>query len=155
MASLGNFNADEFENTYTPIPAGKYTAIITASEMKSTKAGGQRLALTVEIVEGAAKGRKIFTGLNLVNSNPEAEKIAKTELANICRAVGIIHPRDSSELHGKPLLAKVSIKPETTEYPAGNEIKGWEAISTMAAPESIPTESSGTAGSTGKKPWEK
>ena len=145
MANLGNFNADEFENTYTPIPAGKYTAIITASEMKSTKAaGGQRLALTVEIVDGAAKGRKIFTGLNLVNANPEAEKIAKTELANICRAVGIIHPRDSSELHGKPLTIKVSIKPETPEFPAGNEIKGWEAVGTVTAQAPIPP--------TGEKP---
>jgi hypothetical protein len=162
MPSLGNFNADDFQNEYTPIPVGRYNAVITASEMKPTKSGGQRLALTVEIIEGQYMGRKIFTGINLVNANPEAEKIAKIELSNVCRAVGIIHPRESEELHNKPLSIKVAIKPETEQYPAGNEIKGWDAIAPDAGREKTinvskapPAQEVAPAPAGNKKPWEK
>ena len=50
-----NFNANEVEPStgYDPIPAGKYQAVITESEMKPTKTGnGQYLQLEFEIIEG-------------------------------------------------------------------------------------------------------
>ena len=44
MAIL-NFNANEVEpsKTFDPIPAGKYIAVITDSEMKETRAGTVRI----------------------------------------------------------------------------------------------------------------
>ena len=41
MANIGNFNANEVEPTtaFEPLPAGKYLAAITASEVKATKKG--------------------------------------------------------------------------------------------------------------------
>ena len=154
MASLGNFNADDYENEYTPIPAGKYKAVITESESKPTAKGGEYLKLTVEIIEGQYKGRKVFGNLNLKNANPEAEKIAKISLADICRAVGVTHPRDSSELHNKPLMVKLSIKPETADVPAGNDIKGWEGIGKVAPAVAAPA-APATPAPSGSKPWEK
>ncbi|RIK77249.1 MAG: hypothetical protein DCC68_17685, partial [Planctomycetota bacterium] len=54
MASL-NFNANEVEpaSDFEPIPAGKYLAMITDSEMKPTKNGtGHYLQLTFQILDG-------------------------------------------------------------------------------------------------------
>ena len=58
-----NFNANEVEPStgYDPIPAGKYQAVITESEMKPTKTGnGQYLQLEFEIIEGEYKNRKVW-----------------------------------------------------------------------------------------------
>ena len=70
MANLNGFNANEVDPAvgFDPIPAGKYLAIITESEMKPTKAGtGQYLQLTFQVLEGQYKGRLVWARLNLDN----------------------------------------------------------------------------------------
>ena len=60
MANLTGFNANEVEPMadFAPIPAGKYAAVITNSQMKPTKSGnGSYLELTFQIIEGEHKGR--------------------------------------------------------------------------------------------------
>ena len=97
-----NFNANEVEPStgYDPIPAGKYQAVITESEMKPTKTGnGQYLQLEFEIIEGEYKNRKVWARLNLENANADAVRIARADLSAICRAVNVLQPRDSVELH--------------------------------------------------------
>ena len=55
---------------FEPIPAGKYLAMITESEMKPTKSGsGSYLQLTFQILEGEYKGRFLWARLNLNNPN--------------------------------------------------------------------------------------
>ncbi|MDD4540355.1 MAG: DUF669 domain-containing protein, partial [Lentisphaeria bacterium] len=74
MSTL-NFNASDVEPNlgFEAIPAGKYQAIITDSEMRDTKTGnGQYLWLEFEIIGGDHKGRKLWSRLNLVNPNPDA-----------------------------------------------------------------------------------
>ena len=47
MANLGNFDASKVEpaSSFDPIPAGKYLAVIVASELRPTKSGsGNRMA---------------------------------------------------------------------------------------------------------------
>ena len=59
-----NFNANEVEPStgYDPIPAGKYQAVITESEMKPTKTGnGQYLQLEFEIIEGDSRSSRANT----------------------------------------------------------------------------------------------
>lgn len=109
------------------IPAGWYTVAITKAEMKPTNKGGERLAMEVEILDGQYKGRKVFPGFNLRNPNPKAVEIAKKELAALCRALGIVHPKNESELMRKPVQAKLAVRPETSEFPAQNEVKDWRA----------------------------
>ena len=163
MANLGNFNADEHENEFTPIPAGKYPAVITESEMVETKAHGHMLKLTHEIIDGPNKGRKVWANLNLDCASETAVKIAKINLADICRAVGVLHPWDSGELHNKPMLIKLTVRPETDEYPASNDIKAWEPINKTPQLPGMPADASTQAADTkpveapasNKKPWEK
>ena len=90
MADLRGFDANQVEPSadFEPIPAGKYEAVITESEMKPTKAGtGHYLQLTFQVVEGEFKNRLLWARLNLDNPNATAVQIARAELSAICRAV--------------------------------------------------------------------
>ena len=128
MADLNGFNAGEVEpNTpFEPLPAGKYVACITSSEMKTTKSGdGRYLELEFEILEGDYKGRKVWARLNLENPNALAVKIARGELSAICRAVGVMTPKDSVELHNLPMTITVKVKKRSDNEDLTNEIKGY------------------------------
>ena len=128
MADLNGFNANEVEptTTFDPIPAGKYIAAITESEMKATKTGnGSYLQLTFTILEGEYKNRVLWARLNLNNPNATAVKIARGELSAICRAVGVLQPRDSVDLHNLPLVVTVKCKKRDDTGELTNEIKGY------------------------------
>jgi len=127
MASLNGFNANNVEPKmeFDAIPAGKYLAVITGSEMKPTKSGnGSYLELTFEVIEGEFKGRKLWARLNLDNPNQVAVKIARSELSSICRAVSVLEPKDSCEIHNLPLVVIVKQK-AGEDGEVRNEIKGY------------------------------
>jgi hypothetical protein len=129
MPSLQGFDANTVEPTVAPepIPAGKYLAMIIESAMKPNKAGtGQYLELTFQILEGDFKGRQLWARLNLINPSETAMKIAQGELSAICRAVGVMTPGDSVELHNLPLLIKVRCKKRKDVDEIANEIRGYE-----------------------------
>lgn len=135
MASL-NFNANQVEPmaALEAVPAGKYTAVVIDSEIKPTKAGtGTYLALTLEIVDGEFKGRKLWSRLNLDNPSPVAVQIARQELSAICRAVGVMEPKDSCELHGIPLVVTVKQKADP-DGEVRNEVKGYARRETVSTP---------------------
>ena len=150
MADLGNFNANEVEPTtaFEPIPAGKYVAAITDSEMKPTKAGGgSYLQLTFTVLEGEFKNRLLWARLNLRNASEQAVKIARGELSAICRAVGVMQPRDSAELHNLPLVITVKLKKRQDTGELTNELKGYEPKQAAAGqPQQAPTDG-------GTPPW--
>lgn len=126
MSTL-NFNANEVEPStgFDPIPAGKYLAVIVDSETKTTKAGtGEYLQLEFEIIEGDFKGRKLWSRLNIKNANADAVRIARAELSAICRAVNVMTPGDSIELHNLPLMLTVRCK-KNQDDEIVNEIKGY------------------------------
>jgi len=128
MANLNGFNAANVEPAidFDPIPAGKYLAVITASEMKPTKTGnGTFLELTFQVLEGQYKNRMLWSRLNLDNPNAQAVQIAQAELSAICRAVGVITPKDSIELHNLPLLVTVKVKKREDTGDLVNEIKAY------------------------------
>jgi hypothetical protein len=137
MADLRGFDANAVEpsSDFEPIPAGKYLAVITESEMKETKSGtGSYLQLTFEVIDGPYKGRFLWARLNLDNPNATAVQIAKAELSAICRAVGVLAPHDSTELHDLPLVIHVKCKkrPDTGEIT--NEVKGYSPKASLAEP---------------------
>ena len=140
MANLSGFDANRVDpaSHFDPLPAGKYLAAIIESEMKPTKAGtGQYLALTMQIQEGPHKGRVLWARLNLDNPNATAVQIAQAELSAICRAVGVLAPRDSVELHNLPLVISVRCKKRSDTGEITNEISGYakrESVVTAAAP---------------------
>ena len=135
MASLNGFDASQVpeQQEFAALPEGQYVVIATASEMKPTKNGnGQFLQFTFEVLDGPQKGRKVWARLNLVNQNQTAVDIAQRELGAICRAVGIIKPNDSAELHNRPLLITVVVEVDDRKR-EGNTIKKYEAINAGGA----------------------
>ena len=128
MANLQGFNANEVDPAvaFEPIPAGKYIAAIIASEMKPTKSGvGNYLELSFQVLEGQYKGRIVWARLNLDNPNQTTVKIARAELSAICRAVSVMTPRDSHDLHNLPLQINVRVKKRDDTGELANEVKGY------------------------------
>lgn len=129
MAYLNNFDANTVDpaTSFDPIPAGKYIAAITGSEMKPTKnCTGHYLELSFDILDGQYKGRKVWARLNLDNPNPTTVEIARGQLSAICRAVGVMKPQDSAELHDLLLSIKVVCKKREDTGEMINQIKGYE-----------------------------
>ena len=128
MAELNGFNAHEVEPSagFDPIPAGKYLAVITGTEMKTTKNGkGEYLQVEFQILDGPHKGRKVWDRLTLKHPSEETVRIARGTLSAICRALGVMKPHDSVELHNIPLVVSVGLKKrEDTGEPA-NVVKGY------------------------------
>lgn len=121
---------DVKSSDFSPIDAGWYEAEITKSEVKSTKnKDGKYIALTFKVLEGEFTDRLVFTNLNIVNKNETAVKIAQSDLKKICE--GVAHEgelEDTEDLHNIPLAIKVSVKPETAQWPAKNEIKDFKSL---------------------------
>lgn len=128
MANLNGFDAATVDpaTDFEPLPAGKYLTVITDSQMKPTKSGtGHFLELTFQVIDGEFKNRLLWARLNLDNPNRQAVQIAQGELSAICRAVGVLQPKDSVELHNLPLQITVKCKKRDDTGDVVNEIRGY------------------------------
>ena len=152
MADLRGFDAQTVEpnDSFDPIPNGDYLCIITTSEMKPTKAGdGAYLELELQVLEGPYQGRKLWDRLNLNNANETTVKIARGTLSAICRAVGVLSPNDSVELHNLPLVIHVRCKKRTDTGEIVNEVKGYSKKDSPQPP------ASGAPAGNSTPPWKR
>ena len=159
MADLRDFDAQTVEpnDSFDPIPNGDYLCIITTSEMKPTKASdGAYLELELQVIEGPYQGRKLWDRLNLNNANETTVKIAKGTLSAICRAVGVLQPKDSCELHDLPLVAKVACRKRDDTDELTNVIKSYKQRDAVATttPASTPAPARAAATSS-TPPWKR
>jgi len=113
------------------LPAGEYTACITASEMKATQRGdGSYLSLEFTILgDGEYANRKLWENLNLDNPNQTTVQIAESNLGAICKAIAesagnpqLETPNDSSDLHDIPITITLAVKKDN------NVIRKWSGI---------------------------
>jgi hypothetical protein len=139
MALLENtFDATQVEpgQSFEILPAGDYEVHIVRSDMKPTKAGtGHLLELEMDVLSGECVGRKVWDRLNIVNENQTAQEIAQRTLSAICHATGVMHVRDSEQLHFHPMIAKVAVeerKDKPGEY--SNRVKAYKPRDGGAAP---------------------
>lgn len=129
MANL-NFDATEVVPSagFDPLPAGKYVAVIEASENKPTRnQQGHYLELTFVVIEGEYANRRLWARLNLDNPNPKAVEMARADLSAICRAVDVMRPTDSEDLHNIPLVIRVKCRKREDTGEITNEVGGYEA----------------------------
>jgi len=125
--NLSGFNAADVEPIagFTPLPAGEYDVIITESELKTTKdLSGKYLSLKLQVLSGQYQNRNLFDNINLVNNSAACVAIGKGTLSSICRAVNVLTPNDSTELHNKPMRAVVKIGKDQNQNP-NNDVKGY------------------------------
>ena len=150
MANLGEvFDATTVDpsTSYPVYPADKYRVEIIKSDMMPTKNGdGQFLLLEMAILDGPYKDGKITDRLNLVNQNQTAQEIAQRALSAICHATGVMQVSDSEQLHFKPLMAELRVRPAGPDKSgvlrdAQNEVRGYTATAgggVAAAPSARP-----------------
>ena len=133
MADLTGFDASKVEPGGGAIPKGEYQVVIVESDKVPTKAGtGFLLKLKLQIVEGEHKGRTLTDRLNLWNPNEVASRIAQGTLSAICRAVNVLTPQGSEQLHHKQLTAVVDVR--QLDEGVANEVKGYKPRQTSAPP---------------------
>lgn len=131
MADLGmNFQADQYEApSFDPVPKGEYVVNIIDSDVAvNSKNTGKNLKLTLEIIDGQFKGRKIFESLSFQNPNETAERIARGMISAICHAIGLTHLTDTQHLHNKPFLGKIKISKGQDGYDDSNSLAGAKAL---------------------------
>lgn len=122
------FNANEIpedDRNFDPIPAGDYNLQVIESKIEDTKTGsGQMLTLTLEVIDGPLANRRIWDRLNIVNQNPDAQRIAQRNLADLCLAVNVPQLRDTDDLHFKPFIGRVTIRPsKDPQYGPSNSVR--------------------------------
>lgn len=174
MFGENGFDANAPENNVSNvIPKGNYQAVLVNSKVEKTKDGrGARLNLDFQILHGEYMNKHVFEGLNLwlrrneFNSESEwkaalssdqktktAVDIANAQLSAICKAVNVLSPKDSYELHNKELTIAVGVQEAKDGFPARNKITAYKPKSVqVAAPPPPPPVNSG-AGQSSNSPW--
>lgn len=171
---MANLNYDENDqevidpSRFTPLPAGKYEAMIIESDTKPCQtAPMDQLVLVWQIIGGEYAGRKIYDRINMRQEGTDmgtlpdnyktAIKIGQQALNTIFVALGF-RTNDSSELHDKPCVIDVRIKAAGVDkksgksFNASNEIKNYLAVGSEAqAAPSAPAPGTQSAGSTATK----
>jgi hypothetical protein len=128
MPNLNGFDAntvEPVETNFEPVPAGKYLAVIRDSQEKTSKKGHTYLSLEFEILDGQYRGRKLWANLNLSHPDADVVKYARAELAQVCKAVGVLKPADSVQLHNLPLVITVKVVNRKDTGELQNRIKGY------------------------------
>jgi hypothetical protein len=156
MAIL-NFDASKVDPSAPPdvIPSDKYTVVVSASQEKSTKSGnGTYLEIEFTVIDGEYRGRKVWDRLCLNHPSQQTVEIARANLSAICHAVGVMRPRDSSELHNIPLVINVKVKKDEAGDRIYNEVKGFsKRESAVAAPSPAPQSTDQTAAYSNEAIW--
>ena len=144
-----------------PLPPGRYLAEIVSSGMRPNRSGrGSHIELEFVVADGEHEGRHLWSRLNVDHPNETAVRIAKQDLASICRAVGIDRLSETEELHGGRLVlvlraARRHDTGETTTeirgYAPGTSTPGRSTATSAPAPSSTPQ--SATAGK--ERPWDR
>ena len=133
-----NFNVSEApvedSNSFAPVPAGRYRFVILEADIQLTKRArenndpslGQYVKVKLQVAEGPSQNRFIWQNFNVVNSNPKATEIGKSQFANLLSSAGLSEIKDTGELCGLVVNGEVKVTPDTG-YGPGNEVKRFYA----------------------------
>jgi len=130
----GGFDSNSVEppDSFDVLPPDDYTVVVEKAEVKTTKRGdGHRLEVCFQIVEGQYAKRKLWSNLNIDNPSEVAQRIGQSQLAGLCKAVGLAVIRDENELLGKTCIARVKVKDDS------NEIRAYKAVGGQTPPPSF------------------
>ena len=108
-----------------PLPKGTYNCTVEECSLVETKAGGQRVKVTYQVLEGDHKNSKIWDSLMVVHNNPKVVKIGLEGIKRLANAVGIQGKiADPSELAGTNSIVAVTVDiRKDAEYDAKNVVK--------------------------------
>ena len=138
MPSLGNFDPNQYQNTYEPLPAGDYLVMITESSIDTLDDGVQKVKVTMEVMQPEQYySRKAFASYTLESPNPRHVEVGRKILANLCRAIGVMAPRETEELHGIPFCVRLTVE-QWDDGSLHNEAKAYWSTQSQAPPQPKP-----------------
>ena len=157
------YEAQPVRSGWDPLPPGDYTACVTGTDLKATKAGnGEYIELTIEIMDGEFSGRKIWERLNVNNPSEQTVQIARSQLNQLATALGQVPLKDTDQLLEIPFTLTLDIDRKDTTR---NRVMGYSSASSAPRKAAKPSrfvvedfdtiQPSGAAKSPAKKPWEK
>jgi hypothetical protein len=142
--------------SFQPLPAGVYTTEIVDSDVKPTQKGGTQAVFTLRVVDGPFAGRKIFARLNVRNPSPEAERIGQSQLSALQHACGVLQMQDTSQLHGKVVRARITVRKDATgQYGDSNDVKSFEAVGGAQMTSTAPAAPAAAPAQAAVPPWQK
>lgn len=164
MAFLGQtYNAEDLpqsQGNFDPIPDGWYSAAVESCELKDTSKGGKMLSFCYNVTGPNFAGRKVWDNINIINKNPKAEEIGRSQMGDIMRAAGLGNVQDTDQFIGANIQIKVRTE-KSEGYDPRNVVKGWKALEggapAIGGGSSSPSAVSGgsSAPSGNKPPWAK
>jgi len=138
--------------SFEPLPAGWYPVEITSVELKDTKAGtGKYMSVGYKVTGESHNGRMVFGNINLRNPNPKAEEIARQQLGDLMRAVGISKLSDTDQLIGCACQIKLAVRKDE-QYGDSNDVKAHKAYG-PAAPTTTPQRPNVQSTGKANPPW--
>lgn len=114
------------DDGFKAIPAGKYTALITNSELVHTKDNDARLLFTWCVLNGEYADRLVFGSLMLSGKGME---MGDRNLKKIAIAVGHPNPNlidETEDLHGVP--CQITVGFGKGDYSDRNDIKDYKPL---------------------------
>lgn len=156
---ISGFNANDVAPvSFDLLPECWLEAMITETEEKLTRAKDKGLNMTFSVLDKRYEGRLLWEFLNINHSTSEkAKQIARGKLSAICRAVGVLIPRDTTELHNIPLMIKIGTEKREDTGEMKNVIKDFKAKDGAAAMpvKAEPALSQAAAPAVGPSPWKR
>ena len=131
MSDLG-FDANNVkpDEGFALIPKGDYDAILISTDKRdNSKQTGKFLEFVFQILGGQYQNRQLREYLSLWHTNDQTVQISKGKLSAICRAVGVMSPKDSNELCNKPLKLSVGVRKNKETGELENMISGYKSRS--------------------------
>ena len=153
MGSLG-YDTSEYKASagFEALPTDDYNLVITDTEkVENKKLNGHQLKVTVEVLDGPMKGRKVFPSFNIWHHDEKPRQIGREQFNSVVAAIGITAPRNHEDIRGGRLTARVT-KTEDPKYGEGNDIKSYKPYVASAAPSNAAPSAPAPAAASGK-PW--
>lgn len=113
MASIGgSYNPDAVSSSgYTPLPAREYALEIVESSYDANQDGdGMSLSLKAQVMGGDYDQRTYYIWMDLEHDDDKRQERGQRDFAALRRAIGVLNPQDTEELHFKPFRVRVGLK---------------------------------------------
>lgn len=145
------YEAQPVRSTWDPLPPGDYTACVTSTDLKATKAGnGEYIELTIEIMDGDYSGRKIWERLNIKSHSDQAMQIARSQLNQLATALNQLPLKDTDQLLEIPFTLTLDIDRKDNTR---NRVMGYSPASSAPRVAAKPAPANSPFNT--KKPWER
>ena len=136
---------------FTLIPVGWQPMMVESTEwvepFQAAPGEPKELKMTLTILDGEFKNRKLWKKLKLRSQDPTELKKANGQLASLLDAIGMASINNIAEITQKPFVAKVGVFQPDGKDPV-NFVNGFKAFG--SEPTTIATAPAAPA----KKPWE-